>query len=395
MLMKGLDVQSLLLMIGDVNMVLKLMNRDNKSKWIFEKAYATDTRLMGVVGLRIHWTYGDKKVVDFFHLDYEEFGLDGFDRLVDKEDIEIENKTLSVMGGLGGDMIKLDLESCEKLVSEALLLNDKYLQDLPVDMDELAYYNLDHDISKNDYYKVMKKVTLDISTEIELINYYFMRLVGIDRKGNDLVSDCDFIELENHFMPSTLLRNEVVKKDGYYYVKSLIDDGNKYRLFTSNIWIVDMMVNKVEILDDIPVSTFEAGLMLKKPEYIGVFDVTQGIFSEEIIDKEKVSAMKNFHMNGVLYTEFNKDNSHVRNDIYYLNDDIFCIYFLTDMGQLLLVSFSEKNYDLGKKWMLEESFLEIEIESEFKLDSSLFYDFVNSEYDNFYDFVSCDEDDGR
>lgn len=358
-----------------------------ESKWIFKKAYGTNTRLMGVVGLRVHWNYGEREIVEYFHLDYEEFGFDGFERLIDPDYDEIENKTLSVMGGLGGGLVELPLEICEKLIVESININNNYDEEMPIDLEEIYYYNLNHTIDMNEYVQVMKKVSSEISSEIELINYYFMRVVGIDKKGFKLLSDDNFIELKGHNYPSTLLRNEIIKEDDYYYVKSLIDDGNRYRLFTSNISIETMKVSGMKIIDDIVISAFEASLMLKKAEYIAVFDVSDCLFSEEIIDKEKISAMKNYHGNGILYTEFKKDNDHVKNDVYYLNDDIFCIYFLTDSGQLLLVSFSQENYEEGKKWVLKNSYLEGELESEFRLDSSLFYDFVNSECDNFYDFV--------
>ena len=71
----------------------------------FVSAEITDTRLMGVVGLHIHWEVkeaGDwNSFHQFFYFDAEEYGLDSYRSYRGEDEDEVENIIDSMFGGLG------------------------------------------------------------------------------------------------------------------------------------------------------------------------------------------------------------------------------------------------------------------------------------------------------
>ena len=77
----------------------------------FVSAEITDTRLMGVVGLHIHWEVkeaGDwNGFHQFFYFDAEEYGLDSYRSYRGEDEDEVENIIDSMFGGLGGKMVAL------------------------------------------------------------------------------------------------------------------------------------------------------------------------------------------------------------------------------------------------------------------------------------------------
>ena len=56
----------------------------------FVSAYVTDTRLMGVVGVYIHWYLPQNTLLkhfhQFFYMDAEEFGFDSYESVLESDD---------------------------------------------------------------------------------------------------------------------------------------------------------------------------------------------------------------------------------------------------------------------------------------------------------------------
>ena len=71
-----------------------LLETSAKSRKKFIKAFITNTRLMGVVGITIHWKLIDNSVnTEFwqcFYLDAEEYGFDSYESVVGPEDEDTE-----------------------------------------------------------------------------------------------------------------------------------------------------------------------------------------------------------------------------------------------------------------------------------------------------------------
>ena len=72
----------------------------------FVNAYATDTRLMGVLGLSIHWEIEKSGITDdfyqFFYLDAEEYAIENYISVYGNSPKEIHKVENTLIGGLGG-----------------------------------------------------------------------------------------------------------------------------------------------------------------------------------------------------------------------------------------------------------------------------------------------------
>ena len=59
-------------------------------KYRFKRGFVTSTRLMGVVGMKLYWENEEgNEYIQFFHLDFEEYGIDGYESLVNGNKEEI------------------------------------------------------------------------------------------------------------------------------------------------------------------------------------------------------------------------------------------------------------------------------------------------------------------
>ena len=193
-----------------------------------------------------------------------------------------------------------------------------------------------------------------------------------------------------------LIKNTIRKisegEERVYSAKSLIDYGRKYKHIVSTFTISGDQENRkirdCRIEDYITISNVEAAFQLKKREFVSIYYIDDIQNFTERLKEVKPGLMVNTHENGDLYTEFYKHNNHVNKDVYYLNGDIYAIYYVTDQGQLVVSSFCEKNLDEIEKMFDADGFSEwLDHEDDLQIDTPVLYDFVNSGYGNFFDFL--------
>ncbi len=98
----------------------------------FEFCFVTNTRLMGVVVMHIRLRSEVNDQLDYlFHLDFEDYGIDGYSFLENVSPETLNHELMSKMGGLGGSLVELDLDQGLALLKEAYSLNEKYNESLP------------------------------------------------------------------------------------------------------------------------------------------------------------------------------------------------------------------------------------------------------------------------
>lgn len=375
--------------------LLKVIKNDSrKIEYKFVSSKLTNTRLMGVVGLVNTWDLmidgkWKKEVKQIFHLDFEEYGIDGYD-LIDSSEKEKYNKTLMyVTGGLGGEFVKISYEEMNAILFDCFNVCKEAAYDYKDLIEDFGFLLFS---CKQEYRQsYFEKSSVEIDCDYEAINYYIMRMAGKDELGVKYLSDSlEMVSLSK--MPCTLIRNDIndLKKGkdySNYEVKSLIDNSDGYSFVRSIISVDEnLQIKDFEVLSIDPASPVEAAMNLRKKEYIAVCYVDELNF-ESIFEEHMPHTMCNYHDRGQLYTEFNKDNRHVRDKIYYLSSDIYCMYYYTDESQLVVTSFKEKNLDKSLK-MLEDLFGDmINVNSTFTADIPIIYDFVNSRYGDFYSFL--------
>ncbi len=373
-------------------------------KYKFKRGYVTNTRLMGVVGMKLFWENEEgNEYIQFFHLDFEEYGIDGYESLINGSQEEIDFISAKMMGGLGGRFVRISKKEGVYLLNESYKININNNEALPQGMEEYDFLlNIKINGDEEFELKIWKKISEDIASDIELINYFVMRAVGMDKWGQKHLS---INEEANEFNPTdkayTLIKNIIEssytnENIKYYNVESLVDLDKGYQLIISKIGVKQTeegpRVDYAMVENRMKISSIEATFQLKKPEYIVVYSVDDLIEIAEILDKDKLNAMQNIHETGFLYTEFNSNNDHVKNPVYYLNGDIFAVYFITTQNQLAVSTFTKENLEEIKKYFSGKDFKEmIELEGEFKTDTPILYEFVHSGYEDFFDFLNDEE----
>ena len=123
----------------------------------FVSATITDTRLMGVVGMYVHWKLPDNchltHLHQFFYFDAEETGFDTYRSVLgcgdDSETEEILDVENYLLGGLGGRKINITQREARYMLQSYVALNLR--SDLPLPGDTKEYeFMLSSSISLSD-----------------------------------------------------------------------------------------------------------------------------------------------------------------------------------------------------------------------------------------------------
>ncbi|MBE6026394.1 MAG: hypothetical protein E7229_05730 [Clostridiales bacterium] len=391
-----------------------LLETSAKSRKKFIKAFITNTRLMGVVGITIHWKLIDNSVnTEFwqcFYLDAEEYGFDSYESVVGPEDEDTEKLALSLsdrlMGGLGGVPVEISEREARSLVQDYVYMNVKKEIGIPDEAEVDFIMKPEITLSVQERKDLMDKQCEEITGDYQLVNYFVMRCVGQDFEAARYLSagHMNFAALSG-YMPSTLLRNSVEltgsdfnagKKDNFrtawtYRCQSLIEDRGSYFVMTSRVTVEDLKVIDFKVVDRERISPREADMMTKRDEYVilNELDIDPADFTKASCSYT-VRSQETAYDTGRLFVIFNSDNSHVSNKIYKLHDDVFGSVFVNDLGQLIVSSFSRENADAIEKAILTEMRDdEVFLAARYSFDMPVLYEYVRSGFDDFEDFVDA------
>ena len=365
--------------LSDYSDIYKRVNINYK----FKNAVATNSRLMGVMGIRIHFLCEEDELILFFHLDFEEYGLDRFE--VCKNLKDVDKMTKSVMGGLGANLVAVSLENVSTLIYSVVDIGDNNLMSVPIEF--LEYEYLLEEFCEDINISILKNVSTEIRSNEELINYYIMRTIGCDYDIRDILLSENKLKYNLVDEPSVLLKNEILKEEnGIYITKSIVDYLDAYKMIISEVTIRDKKVVNCIKIDELTMTAREAAFSLNKKEYIVVFYVKNSSEFKMFLESIKEELLKNVYDSGTLYTEFQKTNDHVNSNIYYLNGDIFGTYFMTDQNDLVVSSFVKDDIHKIKEEILS-LFSQMNEVAEMEAENPILYTFVNSGYQNFFDFL--------
>ena len=225
------------------------MRKIKTSKLNFISATATNTRLMGVVGVVVHWMdEAERKVVQIFHLDYEVYGIDGFYHLIEPKAKELDELILAVTGGLGGVFVDIDFRALVYLLKSAYQVDENSIEE-HVDFDAYieTFLSWKSDLTETEIEALMYALTPQITCEEHAINYLMMRLVGNDLKASMAIWESfnPKMHLTQPEGPRTLIKNTSTLlgsdgEDNSYKVEALVDFEHKYKLL-----IYKVVVNKI------------------------------------------------------------------------------------------------------------------------------------------------------
>lgn len=376
------------------------MKKIRTSKLKFISATATNTRLMGVVGVVVHWMdEAERKIVQIFHLDFEVYGIDGFYHLIEPKTKELSELVLAVTGGLGGQFVNIDFRELVYLLKSSYQVDVNSIE-AHVDFDAYieTFLSWKSDLSRDEISALMDKLTPHITSDEHVINYLMMRLVG-----NDLVSTMNLwdiydeqVNLEPFDGPRTLIKNTstLVSNEGdfnTYRVEALVDFEHKYKLLVYKVMVRKSahLIHGLSFLEALVIGSIEASFNLNKPEYILVSHIKDSFF-ERRFSENNPEMMKQTYEQGQLFIEFNQDNNHVSQNPYYLNGDIYALYFFSKADQLLIGSFSHENIEEIDAMLIENLAYEESLQfiCELKTDDPILYAYINSQYETIFDFLS-------
>ena len=320
---------------------------DTTSERKFVNAYTTDTRLMGVIVVYIHWKH-DKSLHQFFYIETSEEGIEAYKSVKGDDFDEIEYIQQSMLGGLGAKKVPLSKEEAFFLIQKAAFVTKESGLYLPDENEEYEFILEERvELSEKAEKVLFNKICGNISNSRQLVNYFLMRYFAKDFYPVDMLSseiiDYDLLSTSGS---ATLCLNKIdigKEVDGIisYLNESVIEDEKGYRIVLSEVKEDKGRINSLEIISEFPISTAEAAMKLARPEFVSVYEIVGRIDNvEEYLDVTYLGAQQNLTDGGKLYVSFSSNNNHVNCDVYRLNDDVEEIVYLTIEDQLIIGAYS-------------------------------------------------------
>lgn len=392
----------------------------------FVSASITDTRLMGVVGMCVHWKLPENSnltdLYQFFYFDAEESGFETYQSVLGNGSLEdtkeIDNIENHMLGGLGGKKISLTEKEARYMLQSYVDLNARSNLPLPDGKHEYEFMLTPKIVlTEAEEYVLMCKQCPVLDSPYQVINYFLMRCVSKDfGAAKFLTKGYVRTNLFPKHKGATLLRNVTEEApdtvSGYntdyhitdddkdfstfdtfksYLCDSLIECDGKYFLLITQISLDRLKVVKYEKVSEFQVTPAEASMMTAKAEFVTVADLVPGSPEFDRSSTQLTSkAMITDYENGRLFMVFQPNNDHVKRQTYLLNDDVLGVYYLLEDNQIILSSYSQADIrrmelDLASSPMAPY----IVPVSKYEFKEPVLFDFINSSFDDFEDFVAA------
>ena len=373
------------------------------SEYTYLDGEVTDTRLMGVLGVHLHWELpfpaAEPHFHQYFYYDVEELGLETYRTYVGDDPVAVTLACQNLFGGLGAKMQPLTEREGRFLVSE--LIKDTKKKGIPlppeaVDLDFITQVPVL--LSKEEQDALNEKICTKILSDYQLVHYYLMRIFGKDLKGAAYLCSPSFLSsggplpfLSEH---ATFLKNtieEYIDETGHlsYLCESLVETENRHFLVMSELEVSHGKISSATKRSMLELSIYEASMMLRRWEFIMVYEILD---DPDNFDAQfagyTLGAMRTEHSNGEMFMEFKRDNAHVNQRVFNLSDDIACLYYVTDFGQLILGAYSlEAVTQMADR--LQNSRLSSIVfpTSKYQFQEPVLYEFAQSDFEEFEEFL--------
>lgn len=365
----------------------------------FLSGFITDTRLMGVVGLYIHWELLNTDFASdfhqFFYFDAEEYGFETYKSLLGNDQEALTIMEQALIGGLGGSKVNVNEREATLLVQKYAKMNETLSIPLPEGKNEFAFL-LEEPVvlTEKENEILIDKLCTPIVSEYQLINYFLMRVFGRDFEAAAYLAAKDLpLDVLPEEEGATLCKNSIEEffdENGCSYLcESLIEFDGKYKLVVSEIDLVEGKVSATKKRSSFFVTSAEAAMMLNHPEFITVYEILTEM--EDFLRRFAgltANTMQTLHDNGRLYLEFNKNNDHVNRKVFRLNEDIHGLYYTTDFGQLIIAAYSlSEIHEIEKALSRSDVCSCIIPTAKYEFKEPILYEFIQSDFDDFSDFL--------
>ena len=416
----------------------RLSDRYNHfAEFDFVSCQATETRLMGVVALKVTWRGKEKPRARYFqviHLDYSEYGIDeylefdctpGTDMYKqNKEDMNYYWNHFT--GVMGGDVVNISPSAMLRLIEQALPLagkdmdreyddhqNEEFreyaINRLEMMRSELELAGITSDMTS------MEDAMLAVSEKklgpCAVINYFLMRLVDHDIAAAAMLSTLSEEEIANSELAEpgiqTLIKSSIrrsnVKTDppadgsshpyrckittlgrrGYYHSTFVIYLDGDYRSR-------DSRVTQLDVGTVLKLSEYESAIQVARREYLTVMQCPDEILDG--FDGRYIAPLAGVDPtivpNGWLYTIYRKDNSHVNKTEYRLGDDVYGYALLTIGGELVLMSNEMTNINMIDNATLMSMYAPyLKVKGRYLIETPIFHTLCHSQGAYFEDLI--------
>lgn len=381
--------------------------KDPENKYSFVSGAVTDTRLMGVLGLHIHWQkqleYTEEPVNlhQFFYFDVEELGLDSI-RICDTDsETDVNTMLRSCFGGLGAVMWQVTEKEARYLVQYFVRETLAKKQPLIPEAAEIKFITAEPvTLSEEELSLLNRKMCTLVKTDYGVVNYYLMRCFGKDEEGAALLrspkapaENFDDVSLRRH---ATFLQNnieEFTDENGRltYLSESLVESENGHSIIVTETEVKDGKVSSVRLKSKMNISVPEASMLLNKGEFVTVYEIVSDMDSFDLDFADiTLGTTRTGHECGDLYMEFKPDNSHAESPHFRLSDDVAAIYFVTDYGQLVVGAYSIAGIMAVENRILNAKVMrDVCPTGKFQFAQSIIYEFALSGYTDFGEFIEA------
>lgn len=352
----------------------------------FIYAKATQSRLMGSIGLHIVFTEDKDRFNQFFLLDSEGLGISDYVGLKNASNQEIEIEEERLMGGLGSKKLILSKEEAYSLLYQYGSMNIRYGKPLPEPFSEYAYglkkdLNLDHE-------ELFLKLCKEFESEIEFVNYIVMRMIARDRESLRIFSlNEDLKDFHVTNINGTLLKSEIIKNNnGMYTCQAYFEDSDGYYKIKIGISIEGYRLKSMMVIDKEQISPEEVQVQLMKKEYVANYKIKEESFEVEF-SKRNPYLFKIPFEKGNIYTHFYEDNSHVGLKTYLISNDMKRVYYFTK-EEMIVGSYSEEEMEEAIDDMKKYIGIQIEPIEELVFDASIILTLAKEKFENLQDFLT-------
>ena len=378
-------------------------------------AQASESRLMGVVSLYVHWKLKEdcpqikdledalmepvRNIHQAYCFELEDGGLDRVSEELGTDTDNIAKLKDGVFGGLGSRLKKMTPREALWLIENYSGKDALEFSGMPAGVREVfAMAKEQEPLAKEEERALQKKLCVRIYTDFAWVHYYIMRSVCHDFEGASLTVSpyADPANLEDICLPkkSGLVRSRIDVKDDpsgnkVYLSESVVDTDKGSSVILSEIMVGPEGVISAKQKGSFALSEWETYRKLLRPEYLTYFEIDGDLDEfDQRLSKAIPKASCKIYDTGNLYMEYNPDNNHVEQPIFNIGDDLRASYYITTAGHLVMAAFT------GGGILAAETTIRIHMLDDvlkplgrFTFTSPVLGRFVESGYDDFKEFL--------
>ncbi len=393
----------------------------------YAAGFATDTRLMGVVGIELAWKFLHRTDTaesepelfrQLFYLDCEDQFIDTYYESYGSNDASLRRERGKLIAALGGNFVPISEKEARFLIQSYSGLTGSSTR-LPEGGSSYSFLLFpEQTLTQKEYDALASRICGEIATPNYAVNYYMMRCASLDKRGIAYMSgktcfpdperirpsDQPISKDEPIFIQSATLCQNTVRHShenaDLYQSESLTENADGiYHITNCSLTISDkpLRVNHAEKISEFRVTDIEASMILKRPEFISICELSpdDGHFDLAFANFT-ASFTETLYESGRLYVKYRNHNGHAGNRLYRLNDDVEAAYFVTNQRQIIIMGYSSEEASLAE-FNLIAALLHCDFftENRYEFPEPVLLEFISSGLEDFNEFLEYITDDGE